>query len=159
MGRAVRLFVLSMLFVVCLSCAKSAQQQAVPNYEVSYQVGAFLNQDSAEKIIEQLKAAGFDASLEQANVDNVVFYRVLVRHIGPIVLTYQVGAFTELSHAEKLQSELLAKGMEASIENIEIHGVIYHRVYIQNQGGITEMISKLKNMGLGEPVFRTMRTL
>ncbi|WP_027184681.1 SPOR domain-containing protein [Desulfovibrio inopinatus] len=159
MGFAVRSFILGLLCIVCLSCAKNTPQQEGPSYEVTYQVGAFLNEESATTLTEKLQSAGFDTSIEQARVDDVVFYRVLVSHKGPILITYQAGAFTDLANAEKLRDDLQAKGMECSIESAVIDGVTYHRVYVQNQGGITEMIAKLKNMGLGEPLFRDMRSL
>lgn len=151
--------------LICLCCLAGCKrtvrdaQAPVQNFELTYQVGAFVDPDNAKALTARLAEKGFTAFMEKAVVNQVSFVRVLVKYEGPLEFTYQAGAFTDKANAESLKAGLAEKGVKTSIDEVVSDGKTYYRVYAHAKGGIEGLLSKLREMGINEPMFRDIKPL
>lgn len=153
------------IVLVCLFCLVGCKrnvkeaQTAPQSYLLTYQVGAFTNAENAQALKTRLTEKGFTVITEQAVVNQIPFERVLVSYQGPLEFTYQAGAFTDRANAEGLRTELAAKGYDAGIDEAKVGDKTYFRVYVYTRGGIEELLSGLKEMGVTDPMFRDIKPL
>ena len=110
---------------------------------------------------DKLTKEGYDVVMEEGRVGDLPSYRIIIHYTGPLEFTYQAGAFVDEDNAKALQEELRAKGFDTSLDSAQVDSTTYFRVYVRyNQGaGLEQLLQKLKDMGLGEPLFRGVRPL
>ncbi len=155
MRRALLLMVLALLVAGC----KKQPAQPPADLAVVYQVGVFANADNAYNLRETLVKMNYDVSVEKFAEGGAAYHRVMVRHDGPLEFVYQVGAFTDRDNAERLKASLVEKGWPADIRKVTINDAVYWRVYVRNRDSQEQFARRMKDMGLGEPVFRSLKTL
>ncbi len=151
-----------LICLICLAgCKRTVKDVQAPaqQFELTYQVGAFADPANARALKAALEEKGFVAVTQTAVVNQVSFVRVLVKYTGPLEFTYQAGAFTDKANAESLKAGLADKGVKTSIDEAVVDGKTYYRVYAHAQGGIEALLSKLREMGITEPMFRDIKPL
>lgn len=152
-----KLLVLCILLALFVPGCKKKSQPAV-ELAVTYQVGIFANPENAQGLKESLVSMGYDASVEEFKDKGVAYRRVLVHHSGPLEFIYQVGAFSNEGNARKLGETLTAEGYYANVRKVTINEAVYYRVYVHNKDSQEAFSIKMRAMGLGEPVFRSLKT-
>ena len=83
---------------------------------------------------------------------------MLVSHSGPLEFIYQVGAFASEDNARGLREKLAAEGYDANVRKVSINDATYYRVYVHNKDSQEAFSNRMRAMGLGEPVFRSLKT-
>jgi len=151
------------LFALCallalLAPGCKAKPRPGANLTTTYQVGIFANPENAKGLEESLDSMGYDASIEDFTEGGVSYKRVLVTHAGPLEFIYQVGAFSSEDNARKLAGTLTDQGYYANVRKVSINGAVYYRVYVHNKDSQEAFSIKMRAMGLGEPVFRSLKT-
>jgi len=151
------------LFVACIllamlapGCKKNARPDA--GLAVTYQVGVFANPENARGLKDSLSSMGYDVAIEKFTDNGVSYERVLVSHSGPLEFIYQVGAFANEDNAKRLRETLAAEGYDANVRKVSINDATYYRVYVHNKNSQEAFSIKMRAMGLGEPVFRSLKT-
>ncbi len=152
-----KLFALCMLLALLAPGCK-AKPRSGAQLATTYQVGIFANPENAQSLKDSLVSMGYEASVEDFTEKGVAYKRVLVSHAGPLEFIYQVGAFKSEDNAKKLADTLAAQGYYANVRKVAINDATYYRVYVHNKDSQEAFSIKMRSMGLGEPVFRSLKT-